>query len=102
MSCAAATSERTSKLYAIKSKQEAQQYLDHPVLGARLEECVAILLGLEGRSASEIFGSPDDMKLKSSMTLFASVQSQKPAFAGVLDKYFEGKRDSRTIDLLDQ
>jgi len=92
----------TSKLYAIKSKAEAQSYLDHPILGTRLLECVNILLQLEGRSASEIFGSPDDMKLKSSMTLFAAVQSQEPAFARVLDKYFQGKRDRRTIDLLEQ
>lgn len=92
----------TSKHYAIKSKQEAQQYLDHPLLGARLLECVNILLQLEGRSASEIFGSPDEMKLKSSMTLFAAVQSLEPAFARVLDKYFQGERDIRTLDLLDQ
>ena len=90
-----------SKFYAIKSKAEAQKYLEHPLLGARLLECANILLKLEGRSASEIFGSPDDLKLKSSMTLFAAVQSQEPAFAGVLDKYFQGKRDARTIALLD-
>ena len=92
----------TSKLYAIKSRVEAQQYLEHPILGKRLRECVEILLKLQGRSASQVFGSPDDMKLKSSMTLFAAVQSQEPAFAGVLDKYFQGKRDITTIQLLDQ
>ena len=91
-----------SKFYAIKSKAEAQKYLEHPLLGARLLECANILLKLEGRSASEIFGSPDDLKLKSSMTLFAAVQSQEPAFARVLDKYFQGKRDITTIQLLDQ
>ena len=91
-----------SKFYAIKSKAEAQKYLEHPLLGARLLECANILLKLEGRSASEIFGSPDDLKLKSSMTLFAAVQSQEPAFARVLDKYFQGKRDITTIELLDQ
>jgi uncharacterized protein (DUF1810 family) len=95
-------SSPTSKLYAIKSKAEAQKYLEHPLLGARLLECANILLKLEGRSASEIFGSPDDLKLKSSLTLFAAVQSQEPVFARVLDKYFEGKRDSRTIELLAQ
>ena len=95
-------SSPTSKLYAIKSKAEAQAYLEHPVLGTRLLECVNIILGIEGRSASEIFGYPDDLKLKSSMTLFATVQSQEPRFSRVLDKYFEGKRDSRTIDLLAQ
>ena len=91
-----------SKFYAIKSKAEAQKYLEHPLLGARLLECANILLKLEGRSASEILGSPDDLKLKSSMTLFAAVQSQEPAFARVLDKYFQGKRDITTIELLDQ
>ena len=91
-----------SKFYAIKSKAEAQKYLEHPLLGARLLECANILLKLEGRSASEILGSPDDLKLKSSMTLFAAVQSQEPAFARVLDKYFQGKRDITTIQLLDQ
>jgi uncharacterized protein (DUF1810 family) len=91
-----------SKFYAIKSKAEAQKYLEHPLLGVRLVECANILLKLEGRSASEIFGSPDDLKLKSSMTLFAAVQSQEPAFARVLDKYFQGKRDITTIEILDQ
>jgi len=91
-----------SKFYSLKSKAEAQKYLEHPLLGARLLECANILLKLEGRSASEILGSPDDLKLKSSMTLFAAVQSQEPAFARVLDKYFQGKRDITTIQLLDQ
>jgi len=91
-----------SKRYAIKSKAEAQAYLEHPLLGARLLECATILLQLEGRSASEIFGSPDDLKLKSSMTLFAAVQSREPAFARVIDKYFQGQPDSRTIELLAQ
>ena len=91
-----------SKFYAIKSKAEAQKYLEHPLLGARLLECANLLLKLEGRSASEIFGSPDDLKLKSSMTLFAAVQSQESVFARVLDKYFQGKRDITTIELLGQ
>ena len=91
-----------SKFYAIKSKAEAQKYLEHPLLGTRLVECANILLKLEGRSASQIFGSPDDLKLKSSMTLFAAIQSQEPAFAHVLDKYFQGKPDITTIELLDQ
>jgi uncharacterized protein (DUF1810 family) len=91
-----------SKRYAIKSQAEAQAYLEHPLLGARLLECATILLQLEGRSVLEIFGSPDDLKLKSSMTLFAAVQGQEPAFARVLDKYFQGTRDSRTIELLEQ
>ena len=92
----------TSKLYAIKSKEEARQYLEHPVLGTRLLECVQILLELEGRSASQIFGFPDDLKLKSSMTLFAYIKSEEPLFALVLDKYFQGERDIKTLNLLDQ
>ena len=91
-----------SKLYAIKSRAEAQAYLEHPVLGPRLLECANILLKLEGRSASEIFSSPDDIKLRSSMTLFAAVQTQQPAFSRVLDKCFQGQRDTRTIELLEQ
>ena len=92
----------TAKHYAIKSKAEAQGYLEHPVLGARLVECANILLDLEGRSASQIFGSPDDLKLRSSMTLFAAVNSQEPVFAQVLEKYYQGNHDSRTIELLGQ
>jgi uncharacterized protein (DUF1810 family) len=92
----------TSKLYAIKGAAEAQQYLQHPVLGTRLRECAMILLGLKGRSAHEIFGSPDDVKLRSSMTLFGSVKPQEPVFAQVLDMYFQGKRDTRTLALLNR
>ena len=66
----------TAKHYAIKSLEEARQYLDHPVLGPRLLECAEAVLAVEGRSASEIFGSPDDLKLKSCMTLFESVAGQ--------------------------
>lgn len=90
----------TSKHYAIKSPQEARAYLQHPVLGARLVECAETILQLTGRSASEIFGSPDDMKLRSSMTLFAAVADTDSVFARVLDKYFGGKPDQKTLDLL--
>lgn len=92
----------TSKYYAIKSREEARHYLNHPVLGKRLHECATAILGIEGRSAHDIFGSPDDMKLKSSMTLFAAVAPEDPVFAQVLDKYFQGQRDRRTLDLLDR
>jgi len=91
-----------SKLYAIKSAEEARQYLEYRELGENLRKYVQALLNLEGPSASAIFGSPDDMKLKSSMTLFASVQSEETMFARVLDTYFQGERDSRTLNLLDQ
>jgi uncharacterized protein (DUF1810 family) len=92
----------TSKLYSIKSQQEARQYLSHRLLGARLVECANILLELEGRSAHAIFGSPDDLKLKSSMTLFAQLEGQDSVFAKVLDMYFQGERDTRTVALLHQ
>ena len=90
----------TSQYYSIKSAEEAREYLHHPVLGARLLECARALLAVHGRSASEIFGFPDDMKLKSSMTLFASVAESEPAFERVLGQYFDGERDQRTLELL--
>ncbi|HEY0736961.1 MAG TPA: DUF1810 domain-containing protein [Herpetosiphonaceae bacterium] len=92
----------TSKRYAIKSLSEARAYLQHPLLGSRLVECAETILQLTGRSASAIFGSPDDMKLRSSMTLFAAVPDADPVFARVLDKYFAGQPDRATLDLLDR
>jgi uncharacterized protein (DUF1810 family) len=92
----------TTKLYAIKSIEEAQEYINHPVLGKRLKECVESVLEIEGRSISEIFGYPDDLKLKSSMTLFESVADSDSIFSSVLDKYFNGARDSRTLNLLEK
>ena len=91
----------TSKHYAIKSIEEARQYLNHPILGARLLECAEAVLAIEGRSVSEIFGYPDDLKLKSSMTLFAYVADPRSVFVRILDKYFHGERDVRTVDLLE-
>ena len=93
-------SSTTSKYYDIRSIQEARQYLKHPVLGLRLLECAEAVLAIEGRSFSEIFGCPDDLKLKSSMTLFASVVGPDSVFVRVLDKYFGGARDTRTLQLL--
>lgn len=90
----------TSKHFAIKGRREARQYLDHPVLGKRLLECSEAVLALEGRTVSEIFGYPDDLKLKSSMTLFAHVADPRSVFARVLEKYFHGEQDTRTIDIL--
>ena len=86
-----------SKRYAIKSLEEARQYLNHPVLGTRLLECAEAVLAIEGRSISEVFGYPDDLKLKSSMTLFACVADPRSIFVRVLDKYFQGERDVRTL-----
>ena len=90
----------TSRLYAIKSLAEARAYLDHPTLGPRLVACANALMKVEARSASTIFGSPDDLKLKSSATLFAAVAPDDSVFARVLDKYFGGDRDDRTLELI--
>ena len=90
----------TSKYYAIKGAEEARAYLDHPVLGPRLRECAEAILGVEGRSAREILGSPDDLKLRSCATLFASVSPPDSVFDRVLAKYYEGRRDERTLELL--
>lgn len=92
----------TAQHYAIKSIEEARQYLADPLLGARLLECAEVLLSLEGRSVSAIFGYPDDLKLKSSMTLFASVADDPHSvFIRVLEKYFHGEPDERTLQLLE-
>ncbi len=91
----------TSKHYAIKSIEEARAYINHPVLGARLVECTEAVLAVQGRSVSEIFGYPDDMKLKSSMTLFASVaEDTHSVFIRILEKYFHGEQDGMTLHLL--
>lgn len=92
----------TTRYYSIKSKEEAQDYLHHPILGPRLRECAMILLETEGLSASVIFGFPDNMKLKSSMTLFASVSEEGSIFKLVLKKFFNGKSDEKTIRLLEK
>ena len=92
----------TSKHFAIKSVEEARQYLDHPILGARLLECAEAILAIKGRSVSEIFGFPDDAKLRSSMTLFAHVSAPDSVFVRVLDKFFNGKQDAKTLHLMDK
>ncbi len=93
-------SSAMSQRYAIRSAAEAQAYLDHPVLGPRMTACAVALLDLKGRSAIEIFGSPDDMKLKSCATLFASVSPVGSVFQRLLDKYFQGESDQETLRLL--
>lgn len=90
-----------SKFYAICSLKEAEAYLKHPVLGLRLAEICQALLELEGYSANDIFGSPDDLKLKSSMTLFAQVPATNPVFGEVLEQFFKGGKDMATLTLLD-
>jgi len=95
-------SSPTSRNYAIKSREEAKAYLAHPILGPRLIECAEAALQIEGRSALQIFGSPDDMKLRSSATLFAAVSSGGSVFHRLIDKYFDGKQDVRTLELISQ
>jgi uncharacterized protein (DUF1810 family) len=89
-------SSPTSRTYAITSRQEARAYLAHPVLGARLTECAAILANLEGRSAEQIFGDLDAQKLRSSITLFMHAAPGEPVFRQVLDQYFGGIPDPAT------
>ena len=90
----------TSRHYAIRSVAEAEAYLRHPLLGPRLLETVRAALGVEGRSAFEVFGSPDDMKLRSCATLFASVSPPGSVFEQLLDRYFAGTPDEATLRLL--
>ena len=90
----------TSKFYAIKNIHEAREFLNHSALGSRLIEICNELLNLETNDAHIIFGAPDDLKLHSSMTLFSSLPNAKPIFKKVLDKYFDGKKDSKTLEIL--
>lgn len=89
-------SSETARFYALRSPREARAYLAHPVLGPRLRECSQSLLEIDGRSAFQIFGSPDDMKLKSCLTLFADVADGDPLFERVLEKYFGHDRCNRS------
>jgi uncharacterized protein (DUF1810 family) len=93
-------SSSLSRRYSIKSVAEAKAYLAHPILGQRLLECCEAALTVEGKSALEIFGSPDDIKLRSCATLFASVSPAGSVFHRVLDRYFEGGRDDKTLHLM--
>lgn len=90
----------TAGYYGITGMGEAAAYLAHPVLGKHLLQIASALLELEGGTALDIFGSPDDRKLHSSMTLFSLVEGADPVFQKVLDKYFEGEPDRLTIGLL--
>jgi uncharacterized protein (DUF1810 family) len=90
----------TAKHYSIKSIDEARAYFAHPVLGPRLLECAAAAVGVEGQTATEIFGSPDDLKLRSCATLFASVSPPGSVFHRLLEKYYGGKLDEKTLRLL--
>ena len=91
-----------SRHYAIKSRAEAAAYLSHPILGSRLREIAEAALGVAEQSALDVFGSPDDQKLRSCATLFAAVSSEGSVFHHLLDTYFQGKPDERTLQLLDR
>lgn len=90
----------TALLFAIGSIAEASAYLEHPVLGQRLRECTALVNAVEGKSASQIFGSPDDLKFRSSMTLFAAAAPDESTFQQALEKYFGGEPDRLTLGKL--
>ena len=90
----------TARTFAISSREEAAAYLEHPVLGARLRECTRLVMQVEGRSLREIFGSPDDLKFRSCMTLFAHVSSDHQAFLDALKKYCGTAFDPLTMERL--
>ena len=91
----------TSKYYSIKDLDEAKRYLNHPILGNRLKLITKELLSLNENNANKVFGSPDDLKLKSSMTLFSAIEnSEENIFKMVLDKYFNGQSDNKTLTLI--
>lgn len=90
----------TSRHYGLKNADEAQAYLDDPVLGGRLIEICNELLKLSGNNATQIFGTPDDMKLRSCVTLFAALPNTNPVFQQVLDKFFGGEGDTKTLSII--
>lgn len=90
----------TAEKYAIKSIEEAKAYIAHPILGGRLRECTELVLGIDGCSANQIFGYPDDLKFKSSITLFKQVIEDNKIFKDAIVKYFDGQEDILTIDIL--
>ena len=86
--------------FGLQSRGEAAAYLAHPLLGPRLRECVELVLAVEGRSAHAIFGSPDDLKLRSCLTLFREIDGAGGVFGKTLEKYFDGEPDATTLQLL--
>ena len=93
-------SSPTARHYAISGLDEARAYLAHPVLGPRLVECAGLAAAVERGSAQEVFGYPDDLKLRSSATLFARAAPDTPVFGAVLDRYFDGEPDPATLERL--
>jgi uncharacterized protein (DUF1810 family) len=90
----------TAEFYALLSLEEAEAYLSHPVLGARLRQCAELVNQIEGRTVDQIFGSPDNLKFRSCMTLFAQLESNNQVFKDALEKHFGGEADTRTLELL--
>jgi uncharacterized protein (DUF1810 family) len=90
----------TAVRYAIRSAREARAYSIHPILGPRLVQCTELVLSVEGRTVEQIFGFPDDLKFRSSMTLFANAAIETQVFKDAIEKYFAGVPDQLTIDLL--
>lgn len=86
--------------YAIVSREESQAYWQHPILGARLRECVELVLAVKGKTAFQILGTPDDLKFRSSMTLFSHAVPDEPSFKRALTKYFDARDDLRMMELL--
>lgn len=86
--------------FAISSREEAGAYLEHPLLGPRLRECTGLVTGVQGRSIEQIFGHPDDLKFRSSMTLFAQATAENQVFLDALKKYFGGELDQATLERL--
>lgn len=90
----------TARFYAIQNPDEAKQFLDDETLSERLISVSKLLLDIKDKTASEIFGSPDNLKLRSSMTLFSLLENTNPVFQQVLDQYFQGAKDEKTIQLM--
>jgi uncharacterized protein (DUF1810 family) len=90
----------TARRYGIGSRAEAAAYLAHPLLGTRLVECTQLMLAVDGKSALEVLGPPDDLKFRSSMTLFAALSPPASCFVAALDRYFDGVADKATLTLL--
>lgn len=93
-------SSRKAQRYAIESRAQAESYLAHPILGPRLHECTELVNDIDGRSANDIFGSPDDLKFRSSMTLFDAVADGPNPFERALERYYDGDADQQTLDFL--
>jgi uncharacterized protein (DUF1810 family) len=91
---------RMAQRYGLAGLDEAQAYLAHPVLGERLRQCTRLVLAVEHRRAHQIFGSPDDLKFRSAMTLFARAAPDEPLFRQALDKYYSGEEDRLTLELV--